>query len=258
MQIETGELINITDKGNNLFHLIIKADKIADKALPGQFIQVYCSEGESYDPLLPRPFSLFRIEKEKGCLELVFRVVGRGTSWLSKRRTGSSLKLLGPLGRGFTDPREFSRVLLFAGGIGMPPLFSVAEVSKEVDFTLFYGARSQGELIFLERWQQMTDQIFLATDDGSAGQQGNIVELASSLLDSGSADFYYACGPRPMLKAVKRLMAKLKIPGELSLEERMACGVGACLGCVCRTTSGYARVCTEGPVFAAEEVVFDE
>ncbi len=258
MQIEIGKLINLIDKGNGLFHLIVKAEKIVKNAFPGQFIQVYCSEGGSFDPLLPRPFSLFRIEKERGYLELVFRVVGRGTSWLSKRRIGSSLKLLGPLGRGFTDPREFSRVLLFAGGIGMPPLFSVAELGKGVDFSLFYGARSQGELLFVECWQQMVEKIYLTTDDGSAGQQGNVVDLASSLLDPGSADFYYACGPRPMLKAVKSLMSKLKIPGELSLEERMACGVGACLGCVCHTSNGYPRVCTEGPVFPAEEVIFDE
>ncbi len=242
MVVETAEVISLNGLGNDLFHLRLWAEKITKQAFPGQFVHVYCGEGESLDPLLPRPFSLFRIQKEDGVLELIFRVGGKGTSSLSRKVSGERLQLLGPLGRGFTESHYFSRVLLFAGGIGMPPLYSLAESSKGVDFTLFYGGRSRSDLVFLDEWQRMGVQLQLATDDGSVGHQGTLVELASSLLLPQAADFYYACGPKPMLKAVKQLMDNLKIPGELSLEERMACGVGACLGCVCQTVDGYVRV----------------
>lgn len=142
----------------------------------------------------------------------------------------------------------------------MPPLFALGEeLSKRGrEVILFYGGRSKQDLLFLQEWRDLASQVYLVTEDGSIGRSGLVTDLLREKVQPQSADFYYACGPRPMLQAVQDLMNRLAIPGELSLEERMACGVGACLGCVTRTTHGYKRVCREGPVFPADEVILDE
>lgn len=138
----------------------------------------------------------------------------------------------------------------------MPALFSLVENNRETSFILFYGAQKKEELLFLHLWRSKGVTVYPATNNGSAGFHGTVTDAAAVSPDVKQADFYYACGPRPMLKAVKELMEKYNIPGELCLEETMACGVGACLGCVCATVQGYRRVCTDGPVFPAAEVKF--
>ena len=267
-------IISQTCLGEEVFHLKITAPGVkGHSAIPGQFIQVYCRENGT-DPLLPRPLSLFRIDSQANAAgsnqaaqknwEILYKKVGRGTTWLSQRRAGEDLEVLGPLGRGFSPPEEETgkpkRVLLIAGGIGMPPLFALSEeLSKEkAEITLFYTGRRRQDLLFLEEWRGLANRLYLATEDGSAGLRGLVTDLLREKVQPQSADFYYACGPRPMLQAVQGLMRTLKIQGELSLEERMACGIGACLGCVTKTTNGYKRVCRDGPVFPADEVIFDE
>lgn len=258
MRQEEAKVIMVSSLPGDLCHMGLQLPGIAREAIPGQFIQIHCTDGGRTGLILPRPFSLFRILPEEERVEIIFRIIGEGTLWLSRRKTGDTFPVLGPLGRGFTLPAKSSRLLFIAGGIGMPPLFSLAERISGSRITLFYGGRSSQDLIFLDKWKELAEEVRLATDDGSAGFSGVITDLIGQTIQPGAAEFYYACGPRPMLKAVKNLMAAVNIPGELSLEERMACGVGACLGCVCRTVRGFQRVCKEGPVFPGEEVIFDD
>lgn len=267
-------VINQTCLGEELFHLKFSAPVVqSSPAVPGQFIHVYCRESGT-DPLLPRPLSLFRIHTRASAAdpdavtpeiwEILYKKVGKGTAWLSRRKAKDVLEVLGPLGRGFSLQQETARkpgrVLLIAGGIGMPPLFALGEeLSRQGrEVILFYGGRRKQDLLFLQEWRDLVNRVYLATEDGSIGRSGLITDLLREKVQPQGADFYYACGPRPMLQAVQALMKTLAIPGELSLEERMACGIGACLGCVTKTTHGYKRVCREGPVFPADEVILDE
>lgn len=267
MQVETAGVISLSPLGEatGLYHLVLTAPQIAKESGPGQFVMVRCADEQSLDPLLLRPLNIFRYHPAAGRIEIIFRVVGRGTDWLARRRPGDSLSLLGPLGRGFSSLEKYHRILLFAGGTGMPALFGLVEQEGKVgsstehnqEFVLLYGARTKEELVFLDLWQAAGVKVLTATDDGSAGFHGTVTGAAEAMrISPGEFDFYCACGPRPMLQAVQELMAKYGIPGELCLEEAMACGIGACMGCVCETVHGYRRVCTDGPVFPAGEVIF--
>jgi len=223
---------------------------------------------------------------------LLYRVTGRGTSILAQKKAGACVNLMGPLGRGFTLPERalteelgekgekdldtrFAKKLknkgciaVVAGGIGIAPLFFLLqELSlREIPINVFFGARSREELYLLEDIKNMGFCVHIATDDGSFGCKGTVVSLLEEKLKKGSharpafkPAFVYGCGPRPMLSALARLLNGLGIPGEISLEERMGCGVGACLSCVCKARGkfSYWRVCTEGPVFSVAEVVVD-
>lgn len=249
------------EQATELYHLVLAAPEISRAVCPGQFVMIRCTDERALDPLLSRPFNIFRFHPVEGRIEIIFRVVGRGTTWLAGRRPGESLTLLGPLGKGFSTLETYERVLLFAGGTGMPALFSLVEQEKRKrrdnrEYTLFYGARTKDELVFLDLWRTAGVTVHTATDDGSAGFHGTVTGAAAEFLSGKKIDFYCACGPRPMLQAVQELMAGYGVPGELCLEEMMACGIGACLGCVCETVHGFRRVCTDGPVFPAEEVKF--
>lgn len=267
MQPETAGVISLSPLGQatGYYHLVLTAPLIARESRPGQFVMVRCADEQALDPLLARPLNIFRFHPGEGKIELIFRVVGRGTSWLARRKPGDSLSLLGPLGNGFSSLENYRRILLVAGGIGMPALFSLVEQKGKVgssiehnqEFVLLYGARTKDELVFLDLWRGAGVRVLTATDDGSAGFHGTVTQAAEAIrISPEEFDFYCACGPRPMLKAVQEMMARHGVPGELCLEEFMACGVGACVGCVCETVHGYRRVCTDGPVFPAGEVIF--
>lgn len=255
---EEAKILKKRELGNDLFHLALYLPLISGQASPGQFIHISCHWPDGAGPLLPRPFSIFRYHQQAGTVEILFRRVGKGTELLSKLEPGSLLPVLGPLGRGFSIPSDGARIIMIAGGIGMPPLFCLAEQIKNSGISFYYGGKNQRDLVYMDEWKKITKEVYPVTEDGSLGGAGLVTDRLSAKVQVGEADFYYACGPRPMLKAVQKLMREKKIPGELSLEEKMACGVGACLGCACQTDRGYQRVCTEGPVFPAERVIFDE
>lgn len=243
--------------GPGLFLLSLMSPEIAATASPGQFIQILPGDEGTLDPLLRRPISIYSVKAENGIVRLIFKEVGRGTRLISRRKPGELLDIMGPIGNGFDLPETAHRILLIAGGIGMPPLHSLAEKWREHEYILYYGARTRDEFIELAAWERLGIQVRLATDDGSIGYNGRITELLQSDQPHG-IDLCCACGPKPMLRAVDNLLSAWKIPGLYSLEERMACGVGACLGCVCQTTThGYQRVCVDGPVFSSEEVVWE-
>ena len=226
--------------------------------IPGQFAGIYTNDRAM---LLPRPISICRWDPEKRELRFVFRTAGAGTESLSRARVGESIDMLGILGNGYDlGALAGKRVLLLGGGIGIPPMVELAAALSKLpgtEVTAAMGYRDSS--LFLVRELEEHAKLLIATEDGSVGTGGNVLDAVRA--GGVQADAVCACGPLPMLRAVKSFAKERGIPAYISLEERMACGIGVCLGCVTRTTgidshSGVrnARICTEGPVFDAEEV----
>ncbi len=247
------------------FLLRVQAAALARTGRPGQFVMVRCAEEGSQDPFLRRPLALHRIARDRGEVELLVRVAGRGTAWLAVRRPGDVLDVFGPLGQGFTLEHKTRHLLLVAGGMGVAPLLAVAEQGLELgcEVVLALGARSMGELYPTALFPPQVE-LHLATDDGSAGRCGAVVDLLSDAEGRliSWADQVMACGPDAMLACLPDIIraGRLRWRGgfaQVSLEERMACGVGACLGCVVKTRRGYQRVCREGPVFDLRDLVLE-
>lgn len=241
--------------------------EIAKKAKPGQFVHVL--PGSTMDPLLRRPISLHGIDPAKGTVSLLYRVVGRGTEMISELPAGASIDIMGPLGKGFDVPDKINKALVIGGGIGVAPLLPLIQLLKHyrVETLVLLGASTGDYLLGFREIEALGLKVVAATDDGTYGQQGFVTDLAARYLPAFKPDFYYACGPNPMLGKLAQMMTLAGVPGQVSLEERMGCGVGACLACVCkvkvRQGSGaaaafdYQKVCTDGPVFSASEVIFD-
>jgi len=227
----------------------------AEEPLPGQFYMIEVNRGN--DPLLKRAFSLFRRTSEG--FQLLYRIKGRGTSLLREMKKESTLEVLGPLGCHYPVPSKEQVPFVIAGGIGIASVFPFLHAQKGRAL-VFYGARSGDEIFMLDEIKKMCREVFISTDDGSMGTKGTIVDVLDNYLDSSRADsnryVVYACGPHPMLKAVAAAAASKGITAYISMEEHMACGLGACLGCVVKTTDGYKRVCKEGPVFRSEEIAW--
>jgi len=232
--------------------LTIEVPEIAMYAKPGQFVMVACREQGSLDPLLRRPLSLHDILADEGRIQLLYQLRGRGTAWLRRRQPGEELSLLGPLGQGCRLPPEVQRAVLVGGGIGNAPLLPIARVlaQVEVESRFFTGARSASNLVGIEPIAELGIPVHICTEDGSSGQRGLVTAALAAYLEQEKPDYLYACGPLPMLREVVKLASQYGLPGQVSLEETMACGIGICLGCNC----GGKKVCQQGPVFAIEEV----
>lgn len=249
----------------DIFLMSLSAPEVAASARAGQFIHIRCTKG--LDPLLRRPFSLSSIDRQAGTVSLIYEVRGRGTRILSDYLVGQQVDLLGPLGKGFAIEHLTSehQAVLVGGGIGAPPMAALGQALCDhgvKSVTTILGAASKDKLLPEEIFQVNGSTVLVATDDGSQGHQGLVTDLLPPLVGEGAETCeVFACGPKGMLKAVGDYCLQQGIPCQLSLEEVMACGVGACQGCACRIKLGagfnYARVCTEGPVFRAEEVVWD-
>lgn len=249
----TAKVISQKQIGEQIFDLWLET-KLAKDAHPGQFVAVYPHNAST---LLPRPISICETDRAKGRLRLVYRVAGKGTAEFSAYGAGDTLDILGVLGNGFPiEKAKGKRVFLMGGGIGIPPML---ELAKALDSKkqILLGYRNKE--LFLEEDLAKYGDVYVATEDGSVGTKGNVMDIISAY--SLQADMIMACGPMPMLRAIKKYAEEQGITAYISLEERMACGVGACLGCVCKTTREdahshvhNARICTEGPVFEAGEV----
>ena len=242
---------------------------IADIAKPGQFVQVLCAD-DSYDPLLPRPFSF--LDARGDVFSILYHVVGKGTELMSKVKKNGSLRLLGPLGNGFSLTAAPQAVLV-GGGVGIPPLYHLTRIllhakpSFKKSIHVFLGARNRSLLLCENEFKKLGIRLNVATDDGSRGHKGLVTETFAEFLKKTEASEtqIYTCGPTPMLKAVSAIAGKFKIPCEVSVEVPMACGFGACLGCAIKVRSQsppsseyrFAIACTEGPVFQASEIVWD-
>ncbi|HBV81272.1 MAG TPA: dihydroorotate dehydrogenase electron transfer subunit [Lachnospiraceae bacterium] len=229
---------------------------LASQAKPGQFISVYTQDKSA---LLPRPISICETDITNSRLRIVYRVAGKGTAEFSRYKTGHRVDILGTLGNGFPlEKAEGKRLFLMGGGIGIPPMLAVAKAVKNttsVDVIVGYRDKE----LFLAEDLQKYAAVHVATEDGSVGTKGNVMNVIED--EKLEADIIFACGPMPMLRAIKQYAAKKGIEAYLSLEERMACGVGACLGCVVKTKEvdhhshvNNARICTDGPVYNAEDV----
>lgn len=238
--------------GANVYSVTVNAPECANAAKPGQFANI-SAPGFT----LRRPISICGIDKDKGTLRFVFEVRGKGTAAIAEVREDECLDILAPLGNGFSLPE--GKVIVVGGGIGVPPLLGVSAV-KGKDCTAILGFRDYSKIILTDEFKQNGSDTVICTDDGSAGVHGLVtVPLAEKLSDDTSA--VLACGPEPMLKAVVSLCKEKNVPCQISLEQRMGCGVGACVVCSCLTVRNgedyYARVCKDGPVFNAEEVKFN-
>lgn len=234
----------------DIYSMWLQDPMIVDMAKPGQFVSLYCKDGSK---LLPRPISICEIDKNKGEIRLVYRVVGKGTEEFSQMTAGATVEVMGPLGNGFTP--EGKKALLIGGGIGIPPMLELAKQLK-CDIQIVLGYR---DITFMDKEFEAYGTVYVSTEDGSKGTKGNVIDAIKS--NKLSADMIYACGPIPMLRGVKQYALEQGIKSQLSLEERMACGIGACLGCVCRTSETdhhsnvkNKRICKDGPVFYGEEV----
>jgi dihydroorotate dehydrogenase electron transfer subunit len=243
------------------FEMEFIAPELALQAEPGQFL--HFKIGENSDPLLRRPISIADVDHAQGTVTLLYRVVGRGTEILSHLPVEAHIDVMGPLGKGFSLDDNRKNVLAVAGGIGVAPLVYLTRVliSRGAYVQVLLGAANSHHLLGRNRLQQLGAQVNCATEDGSVGQKGRVTSLISDALAGRKYDFYYACGPMGMLQAMQQLGETQGMEGELSLEAHMACGISACLGCahpIKRPDLTYAKVCLDGPVFSAREVVFDE
>ncbi len=277
------EIVDNREVRPGCFAMRLADGGVAAQARPGQFVHVRVP-GPSLDPLLRRPFSVCLADPARGEFTVMYEVAGRVTSAMARMRQGDRLDVLGPLGRGFESPRGGSRVVLVAGGLGIAPLVMLSRALADSgnDFSFIAGARSASMLVGLELVPAAREEsrgsrreLLLATEDGSAGLRGTAVDALGRLLDAGGFTCVYACGPVAMLREVARLAYAHGIPAQVSLEERMACGIGACLGCAVRARAGagavardgavgpvggeaprpsYLRACSDGPVFWASEV----
>lgn len=238
--------------GTDIYDMVLSFPRGAKEAKPGQFIAMYCEDGTK---LLPRPISICGIDAENGTLRVVYRIAGEGTRLFSEMKEGDSLEVLGPLGNGFTMKEE--KAIIVGGGIGIPPMLELAK-QLSCEKTVVLGYRD--ELFLKEEFEACAD-VVVATEDGSCGTKGTVIDAINEANVDGAV--IYACGPMPMLKALAEYAEAHDMEAQISLEERMACGIGACLGCICKTKKkdhhtnvNNQRICKDGPVFDAKEVVF--
>ncbi|MCK9229481.1 MAG: dihydroorotate dehydrogenase electron transfer subunit [Syntrophales bacterium] len=240
-------------------------------ATPGQFVMIRTPGADS--PLLPRPFSIYSRDEGEGTqwIDLLYRVVGEGTQQLASRGNGDGIDVLGPLGKGFRIDPGLRRMVLVAGGAGVAPLNFLAEycrrndVDREREIWAYLGARTAGLLAGLDRIEAVCDRVLVATDDGSRGCRGMVTDCFRNDLPSLARDGsdVYACGPGPMMKTLAELSERAGLQCQVSVEERMACGFGVCRGCAVKVRPAdpeprYRPVCTDGPVFDARDIDWDD
>ncbi|MFH0732557.1 MAG: dihydroorotate dehydrogenase electron transfer subunit [Candidatus Omnitrophota bacterium] len=259
------------------YKMALDAPYIARAAKPGQFVQIKCSD--SLEPLLRRPFSIHRVN---GNIEILYETVGRGTEILSNKKEGDKINVLGPLGNGFTLPRATSddrkksrakssderratkaepRAIIIAGGVGVAPLVYLAEelAKKHIKTIVLIGAKTKDLILCKKDFKKAAPEVYVSTDDGTYGSQGFVSKLFHKILKTTESWFdtvVYVCGPHGMLRCIAEICEERNFECQVSLEEKMACGIGTCLGCVVKTKSGNKLACKDGPVFDSSELLW--
>jgi dihydroorotate dehydrogenase electron transfer subunit len=240
------------------FKATLKAPYIANNSVPGQFVQVRCSDAT--EPLLRRPFSIHRVKSDR--VELLYEVIGKGTNILSQKKEGDVVDVLGPLGNGFTISLKPSAALV-GGGIGVAPLVFLAEElkKKKINTTVLLGGRTKNLILCKKDFKNAGADVYISTDDGTCGHKGFVTDLLGQYLSTVNcqSSTVYACGPNAMLKRVSEICEDFETDCEVSLEERMACGIGACLGCAVNIRGKNPEtkmVCKDGPVFKANKIIW--
>jgi dihydroorotate dehydrogenase electron transfer subunit len=253
------------------FRMQMTAPPAIGGAQPGQFVMVRVND--SIDPLLRRPFGIFDLgtvaTEYTDCgrqtyLEILYKVVGKGTEMLSRMHQGDHLDIIAPLGKGFETGDPAGEKIMVGGGVGLAPLYYLAkELVKTSKVRLFAGGRNKEDILCITEFERLGVETYVATDDGTLGESGLVTEVMERRLTGTSNGTIFACGPMPMLRAVATMAARYDTACQVSLEAYMACGVGACLGCVMKgrnhseTTPDYRCVCKDGPVFDSTELLWD-
>lgn len=258
-----GEVVENRGMAAGHFLLSLRVEETFQGAVPGQFVMIKRPGIQA--PLLGRPISLYDLHRAEGAviIDLLIRVVGRGTALLSEVKPGDRVDILGPLGKGFTMRPDRRQIVFVAGGIGVAPLsflagrYSSLPDPGEREITFYAGARTEEALVGVQRLREKNVPVRVSCDDGSCGYRGVVTDLVERDAENYRPleTVVYACGPRPMLEKLQALLKRHRLTGEASVEERMACGIGACLGCAVRMKNGgHQRVCVEGPVFDIQNV----
>lgn len=244
-------LVKKTELVPGIFDFTIESEEIAKNAECGQFLHIDCGTST----FLRRPISI--CDAENGQVRFIFQVKGEGTKSLSEYEVGDKIDVMGPLGHGFEIKGE--NTVLIGGGIGVFPLYKLA---KKVNGNVFLGFRDKSLVVMEDEFKSCSKSVTVATDNGSYGYDGYAAVAMADYVDNNKCDMIYCCGPKPMLKTVKMIAEMRNIPCQLSLEQRMGCGIGACLVCTCETTypgtNKHMRVCKNGPVFYSTEVTLDD
>lgn len=238
-----------------IYEMILMSKELARGGFPGKFVNIYFQDSLY---LMPRPISICEVLLKEEAIKLVYAVVGKGTQKLSMMKTGDEIKVLGPLGNGFSLEKGNKKNIIIGGGLGVPPLLELAKTLRG-DTVAYLGFRSEPFLV--GDFQKFVPEVYVATEDGCRGFKGNVMDLIERHKPDG--DMFYSCGPKPMLQAVVQWAREKDIDGQVSLEEHMACGIGACIVCTCKISEKndgnweHKRVCKDGPVFSRDEVVWE-
>ena len=254
------KLLKKEELATGIFKFSVQAKEITDLAKPGNFIEVRVHD--DIEPFLRRPISIYNMDKENGILEFIFQEKGKGTKILSARREEELIDIIGPLGFGTFKYSNFENLAIIGGGIGVFPLYELAKCAKSENKNVntYLGFRNKDLVVLEEEFKNVSNNLTIATDDGSYAQKGFAIDFLKKDIEEGKVDSIYACGPLPMLRAVRALALEKNIPCQISLEEKMACGLGVCLGCAVKTAVSpkdapeYWHVCKAGPVFQAKDV----
>ena len=255
-----GSVVKYTDLKNDYYSITFKAFSRVTNCKPGQFVHLGLHHS---DLLFRRAFSIAAVNPSNDEIELIFKVFGRATTQMANLCKGDTVSLLGPLGNSFTLPKKSETTLIVAGGVGFPPLLYMADEMVKKGYApesihFFYGGRSGADIIERKRIKKLGVNFRPVTEDGSVGEKGLVTKPVEQFIkESNSARIrLYGCGPEGMLKAVNDLAIRMEVPGQLSLEAPMPCGIGVCLGCVVnRADGGHSRVCVDGPVFEIGEIL---
>ncbi|MFV1952117.1 MAG: dihydroorotate dehydrogenase electron transfer subunit [Nitrospinota bacterium] len=276
MQI-IGKILYNKELSPDYFRMCIGFQDVVKDIIPGQFIML--RTGETHDPLLRRPMGIHKVVGDGKGIEILYQVVGRGTSIMSAMRKGDRIDLLGPLGNGFKIDPDMKRAVIVAGGIGVAPMAALVEeirghggawgrehgaggMGQRTKIEVFLGGKTRGDILCVDDLKGLGADVYIATEDGSLGYKGVVTDLLKERMAEKDSGFtIFSCGPNAMLKSTAEIALRYNIPCQISLDKRMACGVGACLSCVVKVkslppTPCYKCVCTDGPVFDAKEIAW--
>ena len=254
------KLIKKEQLKSDIFKYSVEAPDIVKDAKQGQFIEIRVSD--NVEPFLRRPISIHNMDKENGILEFIFQVKGKGTKILSEKVEGDLIDIIGPLGHGTFEYNDFQNIAIIGGGIGVFPLYELAKNAKNdgKNVNIYLGFRNKDFVVLEDEFKELANELILTTDDGSYSEKGFAIDFLKKDVEDGKIDCIFACGPLPMLKAVRNYAIEKNIPCQISLEEKMGCGLGVCLGCAVKTAESssekpeYVHVCKVGPVFEAKDV----
>lgn len=251
MFLEDVKVIENTQIADNYYLMRVEGNKFSEYSKPGQFFMLQCKDNSK---VLRRPISLHNVDGN--ILEFYYEALGKGTKEFTKLSIGETINIQGPLGNGYDTEVSGKNILVIGGGMGMAPIkYLIKDLRVNNDITFIGGGRNAGAVKIIEEFKFEDIQLEIATDDGSIGIKGNTVDILKDILKTKTIDIIYTCGPYPMMEAVAKVAQENNIRCQISLEERMACGIKACVGCSILTKEGMKKVCYDGPVFESKNIV---